>query len=239
MRRKKIEEDVRRQGVFSAYSRLPFNEAKKMLESKGYEIKEGPSFIGSFDGNLTKEAFVYDSGTKLWHLTKRRSPIMENPTEATKAHIRGSEFYLIDKQKEQALGDRVNDSILLNSGWNRIPVERLGEHELTLYLFGKIAQDYGLFIKDIMARYGCAHINFSVPTLKIGDKSLARPLYFGGAHNWSVIRGGEGIYNLCEQNRYYKETEEGKNDRFKTSDDFDHILSRGIPVRGIKIINPQ
>ena len=92
---------------------------------------------------------------------------MENPKKATQAHRNGKEYFLTDKQLSRALEDscKITD--------REIPTNRFKEDPLTVYAFGKTAEDYGLFLKDVK-------ISEMPIWLPIGssEKSYTRPLWF-------------------------------------------------------------
>ena len=129
----------------------PFDEAKKALENKGYRIisleenarlriNQGAVFLVSRNGNWTREGVIYVRN-KGFFLTKN-SPIMENPVEATQASRKEIDCYLSDERFEKSL----EDSVKLSA--KKIPTNRFGENEMTIYAFGEIAEKYGQFLNE-------------------------------------------------------------------------------------------
>ena len=79
------------------------------------------------------------------YLTKK-SPIMENAEEASECHRKRDEFYINDEQVSKALKDAVK--FPKNSNYE-IPTSEFGNDAITDFAFGKIAKDYGKFLKDV------------------------------------------------------------------------------------------
>ena len=146
----KITQDVSKGKLQSAYVEAPFDKAKETLEKAGYRIisaeenaglrvQEGAESGISQNGNWTREGFIYVPKKGIF-LTKN-SPIMENPTEATNANRQGELYFLNDSQVESSLVNAVKVSK------TEIPTNRFADEEITSYLFGKNAKQYGQFLK--------------------------------------------------------------------------------------------
>jgi hypothetical protein len=140
--------------VESAYAEAPFDQALKALKKEKYNLisleenarlrmQEGKGSFISQNGNRVKEGVIYLPSKEIY-LTKI-SPIIQNAQEATECHRKGNEFYLNKSQTEKALKDAVkfpkNDNY-------EIPTDKFGNDALTDFAFGKIAKDYGLFLKE-------------------------------------------------------------------------------------------
>ena len=110
---------------------------------------------------------------------------MANAKQATQCHRKGIEYYLTDKQVEEALADSVKLSA------ESIPTNRLGENEITAYAFGNQAKQYGEFLKQA----GIDEMPVWLTSIK--DKPFARQLWLyglGGGYR-SVLSGY--CRNLC------------------------------------------
>ena len=180
-------QDVKHGRIVSDYVEAPFDEAKKALESNGYKIisleenarlrmQEGRDSWESRYSNWTREGIVYITDKRIF-LTKN-SPIIENPKEATECSRKRVEYYLTDKQVEQAL----NDSIKLSK--ESIPTNRFKDNEITAFAFGNIAEQYGLFLKGIGIK------EMSVHLANVYDKPFTRQMLFGNI--------GRGSNLLCD-----------------------------------------
>jgi len=154
---------------------------KKELESKGYRIisleenallriQEGKDAFISRNGNYTKEGVIYLPSKEIY-LTKN-SPIMKNAKEATECHRNNNEFCLNDKQVSNAIKKGISVKFPKNENYS-IPTGRFGEDEITEFAFGKIAKDYGLFLKDAGIK------EMPVYFANCKDKAFARQMWFG------------------------------------------------------------
>jgi hypothetical protein len=148
----KIIPDIKPGGTSSAYVTAPFDEANLALTKKGYRIislqenarlrmQEGADSFVSRNGNWTREEVVYNASKGIY-LSKNLSHILRNAKEATSCHKSNQEYLLTDAQLEASLVD----SVKLTS--KEIPTERFGENEITVYVFGDDAQEYGDFLKS-------------------------------------------------------------------------------------------
>lgn len=149
----KIIVDVKPSRIESAIVYAPFDKAKEVLESNGYRIisleenaklrmQQGKEHYVSKNSNWTREDFIYlpDSAIAI----TKNSPIMLNSKEATQAHRNGNEFYLIDEQAGKAL----ENSVKVPRGTKPIPTNDFKNNEITAFVFGDVAEDYGLFLKE-------------------------------------------------------------------------------------------
>lgn len=156
----KLIRDARFREFESAFVVAPFDIGKSMLERAGYRVtslQENAQLI-MFQGkervrerNLwAREGFIHVRKKGVF-LTKK-SPIMENAEEATKTNIerfRNDDFYsnaglnLTNEQVEKAL----EVAVKLNK--SSIPTRRLGEDEVTVFAFGKDAEEFGQFLINL------------------------------------------------------------------------------------------
>ena len=171
----KKEASVPRKGsVF--YMAAPFDEEMKLFEEKGLKlisakdlayarIKLGKDHSVSQNGSWVREGDLYVPerlAGKASIVLLRDSLVLEEPEGAVKAHRRGKEAKIVDDKAKSIFEDAKKgskDYHILEST-DAIPTNRFGENSTAVFLFGKHAQDYGLFLKD-------AKIN-------------AMPLYFDG-----------------------------------------------------------
>ncbi len=182
----KVNIDIIKGKVFSAYAEVPFDEGKEALEREGYRIisleenarlrmREGKdSFIFKY-GNWTREGVIYIPKKGIF-LTKN-SPVMQNPKEATDCHRRNKEFYLTNERVENALAD----SVELNE--KQVPTNRFGDNEITVYAFGSIAKQYGEFLRDAGIK------EMPVWLEELQDKPFVRQLWFGNLDIRSGLLG--------------------------------------------------
>jgi len=185
--------------VESAYVEAPFDKAKKELESNKYRIislsenaklrmQEGKDAFISQNGNYTREGVIYLPSNKIY-LTKS-SPIMENAEEATECHRKGNEFYLNDKQVSNAIKKGTAVKFPQNDNYS-IPTDKFGEDIITDFAFGKIAKDYGKFLKEE------AKINeMPVWLSNCENKPFARQLWFRGLGGG--VRSGLGGFGSLD-----------------------------------------
>ena len=168
-------QDIKSRRITSAYVDLPFDKGKESLEKAGYRIisleenaklrmQKGKSHDICIEGNWTREGVVYIPN-KGKFLTKN-SPIMANAEEAADCHRNGKEFYLTKKQIEEALVDSIKIKEM------KIPTNRFGENEITVYAFGKSSKKYGEFLREA----GIKEMPIRLANLE--DKPLARQMWF-------------------------------------------------------------
>jgi len=177
--------------VESSYVEAPFDQALKALKKEKYNlisleenaqlrIQEGKDAFISQNGNYVKEGVIYLPSKEVY-LTKI-SPIIQNAQEATECHRKGKEFYLNKSQTEKALKDAVK--FPKNSNYE-IPTSEFGNDAITAFAFGKIAKDYGNFLKE-------AGINaMPVWLASCENKPFARQMWFRrlGSNNRSGLIG--------------------------------------------------
>lgn len=173
----------------SAYVEAPFDKAKAELEKEGYRIisleenaklrmQKGKNAFISQNGNHVQEAVIHDKAKGIF-LTKYPI-IIKNAEKATDCHRHGNEFFIDKEQTENALKDSAKFPKTENYS---IPTDRFGEDEITDFAFGKIAKDYGLFLKD-------AGINeMPVWFASLKDKPFARQLWLRGRGSGSDLDG--------------------------------------------------
>jgi len=166
----------------SAYLHAPFDKALKALKKEGYNLvsleenarlrmQEGMNAHISQNGNWVREGVIYlPSGEA--YLTKN-SPILRNAKEATECTEKCHGLYLTKDQAESALANAVKFPKLeeMESEYE-IPTDKFGEDAVTDFAFGKIAKDYGKFLKE--NRINAMPIRLSTNT----SKPLARQVLF-------------------------------------------------------------
>lgn len=161
--------------VDSIYEISPFDQGKKQIEAKGYEIisleenallriKERENAESSVYGNYTREGIVYVP-RKGVYLTKN-SPIMQNAEEATQCHRKGKEYYLTSKQVKEALRNSVR---IENSS---IPTDKFKENPITKFAFGRYAEQYGNFLRK------AGFNEMPIILAPIQNKPFARQMWF-------------------------------------------------------------
>jgi hypothetical protein len=133
-----------------------FEQAKNILDANGYAIASIREVIEArmedekkrviterskyySSSGWTREGIVYipQKGAFL----VRDSPILAEVGRATRCHRQNAEFYLKRKQVEICLEDSVKITA------ETIPTNRFADDELTVYLFGDIAGDYGKLLR--------------------------------------------------------------------------------------------
>ncbi|HLD37308.1 MAG TPA: hypothetical protein VJA86_01845 [Candidatus Nanoarchaeia archaeon] len=145
-----INVDVKLREISSACVLAPFDEGKEILEEEGYKIislqenarlrmQEGRYETVSRNQNWVKEDVIYIP--KKGKFLTKNSPIMANAEQATDCYRKLRNFYLTPRQVEQALPDSVKLSV------ESIPTNRFADCEITVYAFGKDAEEYGWFLK--------------------------------------------------------------------------------------------
>lgn len=141
-----MEIDIRPTGIASAVAYKPFDQALAELKTNRFlpidlrtnallRIQQGRNHPVSINGNYTAEGWRYRKGLKGAYLVPKSS-ILENAQEATQAHRDEKEFYLNQDFK-------LENGILVPYNQKPIQTNRFGEEELTTFVFGDQAQDYG------------------------------------------------------------------------------------------------
>lgn len=203
-----IIQDVNTRKVKSAYVDASFDKGKEALEAKGYSlisaqeqaklrVQEGVDSFITQNGNWTKEGFVYVPNKGVF-LTKN-SPIVDNAREATEANRQGNWFYINDAQVESALAD----SVKVSKG--RIPTNRFADDEVTSYLFGKDAKEYGEFL---IADGKLSSIPVWLADVK--EKPFATQLWFGRLGDDSGLCGDGDLSYDSDRVRGVRSVAEGK-----------------------------
>lgn len=182
----------------SLYVEKPFDKALEELDRKGQRIitlpenarlriQEGPNSQVSQYGNYTKEGFIYRPKDK--SLFVKRSPVLDNPSEATESHRNSEEFFPTEDQIERA---KASGSYELPDKDFSIPTDRFSEDPFTVFALEDTAGEYGLFLKE-------NGIN-EMPVRLVGgkdvtqqDKPFARQLWFHRLGSGSGL-GGSGRY---------------------------------------------
>ena len=141
------------------YVEAPFDQALAAIDSKDGVIitakqladarmQFDPNHSLSTNGSYIREGnlFVPNSGHR--RVLLRNSLVFGNPAEAVKAHRSGNE-YSIPGTVDSVLGKlkEGKDYIFLDK-LDAVPTERFSEDGRMVFLFGKSAQDYGLWLKE-------------------------------------------------------------------------------------------
>ncbi len=143
--------DFKTSKLESAIVRAPFNKATSILKKRGYQqisleqdakLRMLQESLYSKHGNLVREAVLYNLKEKPRMV--RNPPTLYLSSEAVQPHKESSEFYLTDKQIEQARAD----SIELPEGEFWIPTNRLVDDEITNWMFGENNKNFGNFLRD-------------------------------------------------------------------------------------------
>lgn len=196
-----IIEDSKLKGIASAHiGAASFDEAKKALEKAGYNIitaeenavlriRHGKDACFSQNGNYVREGVLYVP--KKGRFITRDSLVIAYPKEATNSHSRGGEFYVTNDQAKSVLGNSV--SIPYNKG--AIPTDRFNEDEITKFVFGETAKDYGLFLKDAGIKQIGLHFNCE-EIVNLYEKPYADQLWMWGLHFNSDLEDSEETYGL-------------------------------------------
>ena len=162
MRKPKINIDIGSREELSALVRAPFDVALSRLHSKGYRvvssedlarlrIQEGIDADVSQYNSFTREGFIFLR--RGIYLTKN-SPIINNPEKAVKDSLENSTYCPTPEEIDVALNDSIRikpeNSDIYGIEFCRfsIPLEAFGEEEITSFLFGKQAREYGTFLKE-------------------------------------------------------------------------------------------
>lgn len=210
-----IVNDIKPKGTDSAYSQLPFDEAKTELEQAGYRvisleenaqlrIDEGKDAYASRNGNWVREDFLYVPKRDKVIFTKN-SPIMKHPKEATQAHREGEEFYVDNQEVEEAL----ESAIEVSYSQKPIPTNRFGESEIAVFAFGdeKKAQEYGAFLEEA----GINEMPLWIVDQAYVDKEelpFARKLWFWDLVNGSDLNGYSRLLHYNNRVRGVREVRE-------------------------------
>ena len=171
---KKIQ-DIMPTGIESHVWVGAYDEAKAEMEKEGFSeivlaenarlrIQQGKDAYVSQNGNWVKEDAIYIPN-KGKFLTKV-SHISANAKEATNCHRNGGDFYLTNKQVEQALSDSVELSV------KSVPTNRFADDRITIYAFGEDAEKYGEFLEEAGIK------EMSIDTANLQDKPFARKVWF-------------------------------------------------------------
>lgn len=193
--------DVRPSGIESGYEEKPFDEAKTLLEGRGYDIislkqfadlriaQGKDSHVANY-GAYVREGFLYVPEKGIFLV--RNSPIMANAKEATQAHREGKEFYLTPEQVEASLGKAGIDSVKFENG-KAVPFKRFGEDKRTVFAFGSSAQPYGDFLQEAFKGTGVSEM--PVYLASVEKKPFARQAWLRrlGDDCGSGLNGDRGL----------------------------------------------
>ncbi|MEM4306906.1 MAG: hypothetical protein QXU88_02565 [Candidatus Woesearchaeota archaeon] len=135
---------------------------------------------------------------------KRNNPILKgsNPALATYCHRQGRELELEENiakslydlaEKDIAKAKR-SGALLLSEIPSFIPSNRLSEEAISIFLFGDLAKEYGLFLKKHGIKSVPIHVLKREAFCTV-DKPFAKPFLLTGLKEGSAIVGDNG--NLC------------------------------------------
>lgn len=139
--------------IKTAYLDAPFDQAKSRLEDLDFNIisLEESANLRSLSvrgsnilyGNVVREGFLVIPRDGIF-LTKD-SPIMHNPEKAVEENRRKRDYSPTKEEIERAK----SNSIRIDLGRApQIPTNRFSQDPITTYLFGKYAEEYGLFLRE-------------------------------------------------------------------------------------------
>lgn len=138
----------------------PFGEALVAVKKKGGEIisaeklayariQKTPEHSLSQNGSYVKEGSLFVPNAEHKRILLRESLVLKNPSAAVEAHRKNQEYSLgQDFSVEAYLESLPEGSYLIIDDLSRLPTNRFGEDERAIWLFGKHAGDYGLFLKE-------------------------------------------------------------------------------------------
>ena len=110
---------------------------------------------------------------------------MDFSQEATQCHRKGREFYLNNQQIEKSLADAVE----IPADIKPISTKRFGDDEITDYVFGDVAKQYGEFLKD------SGIDEMPIWLANISGKPFARQMWFSDLDDRSDLNGdNRGLY---------------------------------------------
>lgn len=112
-----------------------------MEEQALLRIQEGPEHSVTVGGNFTREGWLYGPNGSAAYLLKE-SPILAAAQEVMQLH-KDDQEYTVDTD------ELVHDGVLVPYPPQRIPVERFGEDEIAVFMFGAHASEYGRFLADL------------------------------------------------------------------------------------------
>lgn len=142
------------------YVEAPFDKALEAIESKGGEIITAKQLADvrmqydvdhslSTNGSSIREGILFVPNSKHKRILLRNSLVLKNPAEATEAYRSGKE-YTIPENVTSVLDELKEDKdYLAIDSLDDVPTDRFGEDGRMVFLFGKSARNYGLWLKDI------------------------------------------------------------------------------------------
>ena len=103
------------------------------LCTNGSYVREGSLFVPNADNK------------RIW---LRESLVLQNPSDAVKAHKKGNEYVPKNFKVGEYLEQIGKDNYFIVSDTSSIPTERFGEDARTVWAFKDQAKEYGTFLKD-------------------------------------------------------------------------------------------
>jgi hypothetical protein len=142
-------------------------------------IEQGSNAEISCTTGWTREGMIYIPKTREIYITKR-SPILKDPIRAWMSHSKGEEITSFDLEEALADSVKVKDMI--------VPVDKFGEDETMVFLFGKNARNYGEFLR----RNGIRKSSIRVEEYD-ENKPFVRQVEFNNTHHREII----SAYGQC------------------------------------------
>jgi hypothetical protein len=206
------------------YVEAPFDQEMKLFEDNDLKLISGKQLAvarmqhgaqSSFsqNGSWIKEGDLYLPASlagKAAIILLKDSLILDNPEAAVNAHGQGKE-YLVNKDKANEILEKAqkgNKRYLLLQSTAKIPTDRFGEEAVPVFLFGKGAKDYGLFLgeKGIKAM----PLSFdSDEQINKQSSAYANQLWLGSLGDDSGIDGSGRCFSYYDWARGVQLTAEG------------------------------
>ncbi len=169
---------------------------------------KNPLFVNS---SFVKEGSLFVPSARHKRYLLRDSLVLRHPSKAVEAHNASKEYTLGSAFNVQRfLGNLDKSEYFVMDDLSDVPAVRFGEDERTVWLFGKQAKDYGLYLAD--AKISQLHFDLysskdEIPKLKEQKQPFANQL----------------LLTYCTIN----------DDKAAAVNGCGHILSHGYRVRGV------
>ena len=210
-----IIEDIKQEGITSAYIEAPFDGAQEALESENYfiislkrnaklRIQQGKNSGISKNGNWTREGILWVPKGKPKLVPT--SPILYSPKEAIQDHRYEREFYPTRERIESALVDSVD----FPEKNIEIPTNRFSEDALTVFAFGGEveARNYGEFLREAGIKEMLVRA-VAQSYVDSQNQPFARQMWFGNLDCRSALDGDNRYLNVSYRLRGIKEDDVG------------------------------
>ena len=160
-------------------------------------------------GNMVSEGVVYVPGDRRY--MTRKSPVLKRPEEFVAAEKARRNFYITNKELEEALSDSVKIPYRFNGeisqgrsrgdSDNQIPLDKLNGNEVTEFFFRKSMGGFDKYI-EVLEAYGIDFINISLKGEDYVNKQeqpFSKQLSLGGIVNvssiWTADKEIRGYYS--------------------------------------------